>query len=1208
MSGIVTEVLSFVLGGDAVGLIKTCEEGEKALKGLTATSKAQLEQASNAANLSLSEVTNIASKLAKTLGTDMASAATLFNDALQNPVKGLDALHAAGLKVTEAQRAEMESYAENGQTLNAHALVIGEITERYDLLNSSVADLDFSGWDSFSGDTSRIDELTEAERLTREIEATNQDIAKDYAYEAKLLDDLNHKWAEQADLKARAELYRNIPTTKNLPTSQMTNSEFAASRAATSGGGMGSAALGLVGGPVGLTAVALSVATAAATKSVMAFSEAEAIGVRLESVLKATGNAAGFTADEMNEMANEIQRTTRFEDEAAKSAMILVAKMKNIQGDNFKQTMTVAADLAEVMGTDLPSAAETLGRALASPEQAAGRLARAGIFLTDKQKEQIAAAMKLNDVAAAQKIILDEVASSTGGAASAAVGTLAGKWDQLKNKVGDVAEAIGGKLAGPTSMILDYWTMLAKGAEKLLNPIDAMTEAWIRSRIEINRLSGDMEKVIELEGQLASLLGGDNATTAPAGEDPKQKENAARERARLAEQRRDYAAAQKDAKLRAEYERKYGLSADDGYADSMERGVANAAKDKQREDRSKERAYQANRAEFMASPENDDVIRRENIDRAQVGLGPRQEDSGKDAREALQSAGRENALAMVNGMKSELNAFAASDDLQFDWKKMVLSDQSQKDLDNILAKYRANVALMPGYNEEAWAKTEAIVQENLRKAAKSTGEQRTLYLQNADNAIKASEKMFDDHFAKLEAAKRKAAEVVDLSPGDVAARYGDDLRNVNRDEAVSVFDEMGGGIKSTLAPDATGAIDDQNVQRILNNYKAMLSQMPGFSAPIFAKIEKQITENARKAMETTGGMREMYLKRLEQTLADGEKVFEKKAKQAEDKPRDEFADMETMSKKEIQGRMGAIAKSFPGAIRAAGATDEQQKGLKALSDEYLVTMRKVRDSTGDARKANIEELKLIQDAWAKAYQAIRDGSKKTVEQLVEDAKKQGKAGTGAAGERALSVKEQRQADIAARDANDALMRNQNPMDAIMNMSQGISNMLSASMSNIGAGAAMLAQVMNQTTDPMQKLALEMGNVSARLEAARLNASTFNGGMQVMIDLQNELNGLQQKQMDIRRKQDADRKAAEDRRSENYKKRQLEKELQATEERRELGYDLASAVQVGAKAGSAPTINIYGSHDAKEIVGKIDQVLKDRGLNRGITRTLDSRGS
>jgi hypothetical protein len=1195
------EALTGVLALDTQKWGTGFDSAGRQLEKFTAATSKELASAASSANMSLSGMTDLASKLASTLGTNMASAATLLNDALQNPIKGLDALHAAGLKVTEAQRAEMESYAANGQTLNAHALIIGQITSRYDLLNSSVADLDFSGWDNFSGDTGRIAELEEAERLTREIAETDRAIATNYEYEAKLLDDLNHKWAEQADLKARAELYRNIPTSTGEP---LTNSEYAAQQA--SGGGLGFPSKGMIVG--GLVAGGLGAAGYAAKQAIAAFSEAEAIGVRLESVLKATGNAAGFTADEMNEMANEIQRTTRFEDEAAKSAMILVAKMKNIQGDNFKQTMTVAADLAEVMGTDLPSAAETLGRALASPEQAAGRLARAGIFLTDKQKEQIAAAMKMNDVAAAQKIILDEVASSTGGAATAAVGTLAGKWDQLKNKVGDVAEAIGGKLSGPTSMMVDGLSLLAKGTEKLLNPIDAMTEAWIRSRIEINRLSGDMEKVIELEGQLASLLGGDDAATAPAGEDPKQKENAARERARLAEQRRDYAAAQKDAKLRAEYERKYGLSADDGYADSMERGVANVAKDKQRDDRSKERAYQANRAEFMASPENDDVIRRENIDRAQVGLGPRKEDSGADAREALQSAGRENALAMVNGMKSELNAFAASDDLQFDWKRMVLSDQSQKDLDNILAKYRANVALMPGYNEEAWAKTEAIVQENLRKAAKSTGEQRILYLQNADNAIKASEKMFDDHFAKLEAAKRKAAEVVDLSPGDVAARYGDDLRNVNRDEAVSVFDEMGGGIRSTLAPDATGAIDDQNVQRILNNYKAMLSQMPGFSAPIFAKLEKQITENARKAMETTGGMREMYLKRLEQTLADGEKVFEKKAKQAEDKPRDEFADMETMSKKEIQGRMGAIAKSFPGAIRAAGATDEQQKGLKALSDEYLVTMRKVRDSTGDARKANIEELKLIQDAWAKAYQAIRDGSKKTVEQLVEDAKKQGKAGTGAAGERALSVKEQRQADIAARDANDALMRNQKPMDAIMNMSQGISNMMNASMSNIGAGAAALAQVMNQTTDPMQKLALEMGNVSARLEAARLNASTFNGGMQVMIDLQNELNGLQQKQMDIRRKQDADRKAAEDRRSENYKKRQLEKELQATEERRELGYDLASAVQVGAKAGSAPTINIYGSHDAKEIVGKIDQVLKDRGLNRGITRTLDSRGS
>ncbi len=1200
---ITTEVLSFVLGGDAAGLIKTCDDGEKALKGLTEHTKSQLQQASDAANLSLSEVTNIASKLATTLGTNLSSAATLLNDALQNPIKGLDALHAAGLKVTEAQRAEMESYAANGQSLNAHALIIGEITERYDLLNSSVADLDFSGWDNFAGDTTRLDELTEAEQLTRDIEETNKQIAEDYSYEAKLLDDLNHKFAEQAELKAKAELYRNIPTSKGGP---LTNSEHAAKQTASGGGsGLGATALAFVGGPVGATTLALGIAAAAATKSVTAFAEAETINVRLESVLKATGNAAGFTADQLDEMARGLQDTTRFAGSSAKEAMILLSTMKNIKGDNFKQTLTVAADLAAVMGTDLTGAAETLGRALTNPEQASGRLAKAGIVLTDRQQQQIASFMKLNDVASAQKIILDEVASRTGGAAAASADTLSGKWEKLKNKVGDLGEAIGEKLSGPTRFILGYWEMLAFTAEKALSPIDSMTEAWLRSRIEINRLAGDMEKVIELEAELAAMK-------SPGGEAPSDGDAAKKsgpteaERARLADQKRRYAASQEEAKLRDEYERKYGLTADDGYANSTERQIANAAKDKQREDRSKDRASQARRAGDIASPSAIDNTQQNNMALAVAGLGPMQSDDGTDARAALAAAGKENVLAMVGSMKAEIASFQSSGDLQFDWKKMTLSDQSQKDLDNILAKYRANVSLMPGYNAEAWAKTEAIVQENLRKAAKSTGEQRALYLQNADNAIKASEKMYEDYFAKMEAAKKKAAEVVDLNPADIAARFGGDLGAVKRDEAVSTFGEMGGEIKSTLAPGADGAIDDQNVQRILNNYKAMLSQMPGFSAPIFAQIEKQVVENAHKAMETTGGMREMYLKRLEQTLADGEKVFEKKAKPPEAKQVDAYAQMQDATKAQLQAQLGSQMQGMQGALQY-GMSTEQRQGLKALQNEWAVAMRRVRDSTGEARAANIEEVKRINEAWAKSYQAIRDGSKKTVEQLVGDAKQQGKAGTEGAKERALSNKEKRQNDIAARAANDEVMRSAKPMDAIFAMSRELSGIFNGAMGSVGTGSAMLAQVMQQTTDPMQKLALESDNLKAKLAMATYNATTFGGGIQQMIDLQKELNGLQQKKMNIERQQQAERKAAEDRRNENYKKRQFEKDLKAREERREAGYDLASLIAVGDKKQNT-TFNIYGAHDAREILNNVESAMKTRGYNRGISRTLDSKGS
>ena len=63
--------------------------------------------------------------------------------------------------------------------------------------------------------------------------------------------------------------------------------------------------------------------------------EAEA---KLKAVIQATGKAAGYTADELSEMATAMQRVTTFGDEMIMEGMAILATFKNIRGEAFERT------------------------------------------------------------------------------------------------------------------------------------------------------------------------------------------------------------------------------------------------------------------------------------------------------------------------------------------------------------------------------------------------------------------------------------------------------------------------------------------------------------------------------------------------------------------------------------------------------------------------------------------------------------------------------------------------------------------------------------------------------------------------------------------------------------------------------------------------------------------------------------------------------
>jgi hypothetical protein len=238
-------------------------------------------------------------------------------------------------------------------------------------------------------------------------------------------------------------------------------------------------------GALGVTGAA----TAGLVKSVAAARESIQAENKLNSVLAATGNAAGFTGTQLISLASELQKVTNFEDDATVSAMAMLAAFRAIRGAVFTDAIKSAQDLATVTGTDLPSAVQQIGKVLNDPTS----LGKMSKYFTPEQEKAITSQAKGGDVTGAQQKFLEGLNASIGGAAKAAADPLT----QLGNAFDDIQEEIGKGLLPYLKMfgeaMLEQTNKLTSGVEEL----GGWTEAF-----------GVVADVFSFVGNVAQILGG----------------------------------------------------------------------------------------------------------------------------------------------------------------------------------------------------------------------------------------------------------------------------------------------------------------------------------------------------------------------------------------------------------------------------------------------------------------------------------------------------------------------------------------------------------------------------------------------------------------------------------------------------------------------------------------------------------------------------
>jgi hypothetical protein len=221
--------------------------------------------------------------------------------------------------------------------------------------------------------------------------------------------------------------------------------------------------------------------------SVKAFDEQAQAIAQVEAGLESTGEAAGFTSEQLQKMASDLQTKTLFGDEEIlKNATAQLLTFTNIAGEQFARTQIAALNLATRLDGDLKSASIQLGKALNDPIANLSALSRSGIQFSEEQKKVIKELAETNRLAEAQTIILNELETQYGGAAEAAAEAGAGGFKQLQNALMDVSEEFG-------AIIID-------GIDPLKDTLEAFTKL-------LSNTSKETKESIVLFGGIISIVG-----------------------------------------------------------------------------------------------------------------------------------------------------------------------------------------------------------------------------------------------------------------------------------------------------------------------------------------------------------------------------------------------------------------------------------------------------------------------------------------------------------------------------------------------------------------------------------------------------------------------------------------------------------------------------------------------------------------------------
>ncbi len=242
------------------------------------------------------------------------------------------------------------------------------------------------------------------------------------------------------------------------------------------------------------------------------FTEHSKVAAQTEAVLKSTGGTANVTKKDIEDLAGALMKKSGVDDEAIQSGENLLLTFTGVRNevgkgnDVFDRATKAALGLSVATGKDLNAAMKLIGKALNDPIGGMGRLAAAGVKLTDGQKETVKALVESGHTMDAQKLVLKELEERYGGAAEAAGKTLPGQLAIAKEEFSNFAGAIVAKalpaIKGFVDLIVGlkdldmekilsgFKTVFLKALEVLIPPLLFKDQIWDAMKEVGKALSG----------------------------------------------------------------------------------------------------------------------------------------------------------------------------------------------------------------------------------------------------------------------------------------------------------------------------------------------------------------------------------------------------------------------------------------------------------------------------------------------------------------------------------------------------------------------------------------------------------------------------------------------------------------------------------------------------------------------------------------------
>lgn len=210
---------------------------------------------------------------------------------------------------------------------------------------------------------------------------------------------------------------------------------------------------------INTAAVSASLIAFGAT-SIRAFSDSEQAQVKLNDAFEKFPNLADTNVGALNALNAELQKKTRFDDEAYAAGEATLAQY-GLTGQQLKDLIPLVADFAAKTGKSLPEASAAIGKALLGQGRA---LKAVGIDFKDT-----------GSTAGNFTQIMGGLRSQVGGFAEKEGQTAAGKAEILKNQFGELQETVGSLLVPALGTLVGAITPVISGFNELPKPVRDLT-------------------------------------------------------------------------------------------------------------------------------------------------------------------------------------------------------------------------------------------------------------------------------------------------------------------------------------------------------------------------------------------------------------------------------------------------------------------------------------------------------------------------------------------------------------------------------------------------------------------------------------------------------------------------------------------------------------------------------------------------------------